>query len=236
MNNYFYERMRSFFYCFWHCRLVEKENIPLHGPAVFVSNHLGSYAPVAVLSAFPVRLYPWVAYQITDRKLCPGYLRMDFVEPELRLRPPLSSLAAWVISKVCVAVIKSLHAIPVYERSMRLASTWKRSLALLARNKCLIIFPEIGHLPLNDVLNEFDDGFIGLALTYYKKTGGILKFIPVAVDQDTKAIHIAPSVSFNPECPFSSEKERIRTALQDQITEMLASPKIHRGELNKHRS
>lgn len=236
MNDYFYERLRSFFYRFWHCRLVEKENIPLHGPAVFVSNHLDSYAPVAVLSAFPLRMYPWVAYQITDRKLCSGYLQMDFVEPELRLRPPLSSLVAWMISKACVAVMKALDAIPVYERSMKLASTWKRSLTLLARNKCLIIFPEIDHRPLNRVLNEFDDGFVGLALTYYKKTGKVLKFIPVAVDQEAKAIHIGPPVSFIPECPFSSEKERIKTALQDLITDMLTSPKIHRGKINKHGS
>jgi hypothetical protein len=224
MNDYFYERLRLFFYCFWHCRLVEKQNIPLKGPAVFISNHLGSYAPVAVLSAFPVRLYPWVAYQITDKKLCPGYLRMDFVESELRLRPPLSSFTAWAISKACVAIMKALHAVPVHEKSMKLASTWKLSLALLVRNKNLIVFPENEHRPLNQVLNEFNDGFVGLAKIYHEKTGGILKFIPIAVHQEARAIHIGPSIPFNPECPFTSEKERIRTALQDRITEMLTSP------------
>jgi hypothetical protein len=227
MNDYFYARLQSLFYRFWHCRLVDKENIPLHGPAVFVSNHLGSYAPVAILSVFPVRLYPWVAYQVMDRKLCPGYLRMDFVEPELRLKPPLSRLAAWAISKACVAVMISLHAIPVYEKSMKLASTWKRSLALLSQNKFLIVFPENDHRRLNHVLNEFDDGFVGLAPFYYEKTGGILKFVPIAVHQKARAIHIAPPVSFNPQCPFSSEKVRIKTALQDRITEMLISPRIH---------
>jgi 1-acyl-sn-glycerol-3-phosphate acyltransferase len=206
---------------------VEKERIPFHGPAVFISNHLDSYAPVAVLSAFPLRLYPWVAYQIMDRKLCPGYLRMDFVEPELRLSPPLSRLTAWIISKACVAIMKALGAIPVYERSMKLASTWKQSLHLLARDRCLIIFPERDHRPLNSVLNELDDGFIGLALTYYRKTGRVLKFIPVAVDREAKAIHIAPPVFFIPERPFSLEKDRIKAALQDLITEMLTSPKIH---------
>jgi hypothetical protein len=53
MNDYFYERLRSLFYRFWHCRLVEKENIPLHGPVVFVSNHLDSYAPVAFMPEYP---------------------------------------------------------------------------------------------------------------------------------------------------------------------------------------
>ena len=150
---------------------------PLGGPAAFVSNHLGSYAPIAILSAFPLRLYPWVAYQITDSKLCPGYLRMDFVEPELRLKAPINRLAAWAISKPCIALMKALHAIPVYEGSMKLASTWKRSLAVLARKRCLIIFPEMEHRPLNRVLNEFSDGFIGLAPIYYKKTGGIVDLL-----------------------------------------------------------
>jgi len=202
---------------------VAEENIPARGPAVFVSNHLGSYGPVAVLSALPIRLYPWVAFQIMDRKLCSGYLRTDFVEPELGLHPAFSRLAAWSIAKACVPIMKALRAVPVYEKNMRLASTWKRSLGLLAQNKCLIIFPERDDRPLNGVLNEFDDGFVGLAQTFYEKAGRILKFIPVAVDRKARAISVGEPVSFVPEDPFSMEKARIKAALQDRITAMLIS-------------
>jgi 1-acyl-sn-glycerol-3-phosphate acyltransferase len=71
MGDHFYELLQPVFSLFWHCYVLDKKNIPLQGPAVFVSNHLGSYAPIAVLSAFPVRLYPWVEYEVTDSKLCP---------------------------------------------------------------------------------------------------------------------------------------------------------------------
>jgi hypothetical protein len=231
MNDYCYKRLGALFYRFWHCRLVEKENIPLHGPAVFVANHLSSYAPIAVLSVFPVRLYPWVAHQHLDRKLCPDYMRKKFVEPELRLKPPLSSLLAWAISNASVAFMKSLNAIPVYEKSMKLASTWKQSLALLTQGKFLIVFPENEYRTLNRVLNEFKDGFLGLGPAYHEKTGGILKFVPVAVHKRAGTIRIAQPISFNPGCPFALEKERIKTALQDRITEMLESPRIHSGNI-----
>ncbi len=190
---------------------------------MFVSNHLGSYAPVAVLSAFPVRLYPWVEHQTTDWKLCPDYLRLNFVEPELHLKQPLSRLVAWLIAKPCVMLMRVIKAIPVYEKSMKLTTTWKRSLELLKQKKLLIVFPENEAIPFNEVINEFDQGFIGLAPLYFQKTGRALRFFPVAVHKAAKAIKIGLPVSFNPQKNIASERERIKTALQKSITNMCFS-------------
>ncbi len=225
MGDHFYKMLQPVFSLFWPCRVLDKKNIPLQGPAVFVSNHLGSYAPIAVLSAFPVRLYPWVEYQVTDSKLCPEYLRKDFVEPELHLKPPLSLLAAWLISKACVVVMKALRAIPVYKKSMKMAATWKRSVALLKQNKLLIVFPESDVIPFNDVMNDFDDGFVGLASLYYEKTRRLLEFIPVAVHKTARAIKIGRPISYDPEKEFSTERERIKTALQKTILGLHSSLK-----------
>jgi 1-acyl-sn-glycerol-3-phosphate acyltransferase len=223
MGDHFYKLLQPVFSLFWHCHVLDKKNIPLQGPAVFVSNHLGSYAPIAVLSAFPVRLYPWVEYQVTDSKLCPEYLRKDFVEPELHLKPPLSQLMAWLISRACITVMKALQAIPVHKKSMKMAATWKRSIGLLKQNKLLIIFPENNLIPLNDVMNELDDGFVGLASIYYEKTRRVLSFIPVAVHKTAKAIKIGLPVSYDPEKEFSTERERIKSTLQNRILEMHSS-------------
>jgi hypothetical protein len=223
MTDYFYKKLQIVFSIFWHPRVIDKENIPSPGPAVFVSNHLGSYAPVAVLSAFPVRLYPWVEHQTTDWKFCPDYLRLNFVEPELHLKQPLSCLVAWLIAKPCVMLMKVIKAIPVYEKSMKLTTTWKRSLELLKQKKLLIVFPENEAIPFNEVINEFDQGFIGLAPLYFQKTGRALRFFPVAVHKAAKAIKIGLPVSFNPQKNIASERERIKTALQTSITKMYLS-------------
>jgi 1-acyl-sn-glycerol-3-phosphate acyltransferase len=221
-----YRILRPVFFVFWHCRLSGRRNIPDAGPAVFVSNHLGSYAPLAVLSAFPVRLYPWVVHQVVDWRLCADYLRQDFIEPELRLKPLLSKVAALVIAGACLALMKLLRAVPVYEKSMRLATTWKQSVELLNRKKFLAIFPENGSRPAPEALavNEFDHGFVGVAALYYKKTGRVLNFIPIAVNKAAKAITVGPPIAYKPENKLALESERIATALRDKIIELYASP------------
>jgi hypothetical protein len=195
---------------------------------VFVSNHLGSYAPLAVLSAFPVRLYPWVVHEVVDRKLCADYLRLDFVEPELKLRCPLSHVAARVISAACIILMKTLRAIPVYDKSMRLAATWKRSVELLSHDKFLVIFPENGAHPGPPAsgLAEFDRGFVGVAALFYKKTGRVLDFIPVAVNKEAKAIAVGRPVAFNPANKLDFESERITAALREKIMALRASPSV----------
>lgn len=223
MTDYFYKKLQVVFSIFWRCRLIDKENIPSQGPAVLASNHLGSYGPIAVLSVLPVRLYPWVEHQTTDWKLSPDYLRRDFVEPELHLKPPLSHAAAWLIAWACVLLMKIIQVIPVYEKSMKLTITWKRSLELLKQKKLLIVFPENENIPFNEVMHKFDQGFIGLAPLYFKKTGRALKFIPVAIHKAAKAIKIGRPVSYNPQKNIASERERIRTALQNSITKMYSS-------------
>lgn len=223
MGDYGFKILQRIFSLFWRCQLLDKKNIPGRSPAVFVSNHLESYAPIATLATFPMRLYPWVEHQTTDWKLCPEYLRKDFVEKELHLKPPLSILFAWLISKACVILMKAIQAIPVYDRSMKLATTWKQSMKHLKRGESLIIFPENDAVPLNDAIHTFDQGFVGLAPVYYEKTGRLLDFIPVAVHKTEKVIKIGQPVSFNPKEKFSIEKHRIATALQNRITEMYSS-------------
>ena len=223
MGDLFFKALQSLFSLFWRCELSGGENVPVRGPAVFVSNHIGSYAPVAILARFPIRLHPWVEHQTADWKRCPEYLRHDFVEPELHLKPPLSRLVAWFIAKPCVVLMKSIQAIPVYDRTMKMAMTWKRSLKHLKRNQWLAVFPENKAAPWNEVLHKFDQGFVGLAPLYHEKTGRTLYFFPVAVHKTAKAIKIGPSVAYDPKNTFSAERERIATALQNRITEMYFS-------------
>jgi 1-acyl-sn-glycerol-3-phosphate acyltransferase len=119
--------------------------------------------------------------------------------------------------------MKVIKAIPVYDKSMKLATTWRRSIKHLKQKQSLIIFPENDTVPLNDVINKFDQGFVGLAPVYLEKTGRILDFIPVAVHKTEKLIKVGPAIAYDPKNTFSAERDRITTALQDRITEMYFS-------------
>jgi 1-acyl-sn-glycerol-3-phosphate acyltransferase len=223
MRDLSYKCLQGIFSLFWRCRLVDGKNITSQGPAVYVSNHLGSYGPVAVLTAFPERLYPWVDYQVADRKLCPGYLCKDFIEPELHLRGPLARVLGWLISRACVPLMKHLGAVPVKERSMGLVATWKRSLEHLKLNRSLIVFPENEESTADMILNDFDDGFVGIASIYFDQTGKVLPFVPVAVNKLRRAIRIGTPVLYDPRNGFMLERTRITSALRSRINEMYLS-------------
>lgn len=196
------------------------ERIDYTNPAVFVSNHLGAYGPVMLMLFFPFRLIPWVTHQITDFRLCPEYIKKDFIEPDLKFKPPFSNILASIIGPICVMLMKYLQAIPVYKKSPRLRLTFKQSLRELTCGRNLLIFPEISGTAGNEGVKEFDKGFINIAELFYEKTGVAVNFYPVSVDKSEKSIRIGGKIPFDPKSPLVMERERIVKYLRDSILDM----------------
>jgi len=186
-------------------------------PLILVSNHIGSFGPVSVLSSLPAKLYPWVAHEVTELKKVARHLQVEFTELELKLRPPLSVWLARVIGRICVALMRSIEAIPVYSGSRRIRSTLQRSLELLLAGKNILVFPEDKERPINEVLGDFNTGFLAMARLYYQKTRKLIRFLPVAVNEKVKAIKIGQPIRFDVCRPFLQEKLRLKRKLQDAI-------------------
>ena len=83
----FYKVLRRLFF---NAHLRGLENLGGAGPFIFVSNHAGAFGPVSVITSMPFDIYPWVAHEVTDLRTAAPRIQAEFVEPELRLRPPLS--------------------------------------------------------------------------------------------------------------------------------------------------
>ena len=98
----------------WGGELLGDENLPDEGPAVFISNHLGPLGPIGVISSLPFRLYPWVVGEMMDPVLAPDYIRVDFVELRLKLKPPVSIYFSRALTKLTVPLFKSIQGIPAY--------------------------------------------------------------------------------------------------------------------------
>ena len=186
-------------------------------PLIFVSNHVGSFGPVSVLTSLPAKLYPWVAQEVTELKKVAGHLQLEFTELELKLKPPLSVWLARLIGRICVALMRNIDAIPVYSGSRRIRTTLQRSLELLLAGKNILVFPEDKERPINEVLGDFNTGFLALARLYYQKTRKLIRFLPVAVNAKMKAIKIGSPIRFDVRRPFLQEKQRLKRRLQDAI-------------------
>lgn len=192
-------------------------NLAKGEPLIFVSNHLGSFGPLSVITSLPLKLYPWVAHEVTDRRKCAQRIREEFTEAELRFKPPWSVWLAKLIGRICVAIMKDIEAIPVYANSRRIRDTLQRSLELLLKGKHILVFPEDSQKKLNEVFDEFCTGFLSLARLYYQKTKKVIAFLPVAVNHRVKGIKIGKPIRFNCRVPFAQEKRRLKGELQDAI-------------------
>ena len=189
-------------------------------PLIVVSNHIGSYGPLSIISSLPLRAYPWVAHEVTELGNVARRLQREFTELELKLRPPASVWLARLIGRICVFIMHDLQAIPVYAASRRIRDTFERSLELLLKGKNILVFPENKERPINEVLGDFSTGFLAMARLYYQKTRKAIRFLPVAVNQKVKGIRIGRPIRFDAGLPFAQEKRRLKRELEDSIYSM----------------
>jgi 1-acyl-sn-glycerol-3-phosphate acyltransferase len=225
---YFYKVLRRLFF---NSRVRGIRNVQAGEPVIMVANHAGAYGPVSVITSMPFTIYPWVAHEVTDLHTVARRIQDEFCEQELHLKPPLSAYLARVIGRICVAVMKDIGAIPVYQMSKQIKSTVARTLALLEQGKNILVFAEDSTRKINDVLCEFRTGFIHIARLYHEKTRKAIQFLPVAVNRKMGGILIGTPIRFDVTRPFSLEKQRLKSELQSTVYTLycrLESRKDHR--------
>jgi 1-acyl-sn-glycerol-3-phosphate acyltransferase len=203
----------------WGGKLVGEENLPRHGPAVFVSNHLDATGPIAIPCSIPLRVHPWVIADMMDRDLAPIWLQADFVERQLHLRPPVSQWVAKAICKISVPLFYSLGCIPVYINDYeRMQTTLEMSMNILQEGKFLLVFPEDYRLPKDPVtkMQPFQHSFVRLGERYFAETGERLVFYPLTVHASGYLV-LGKPVIFNPLNPVGKERRRLKELMEDTI-------------------
>jgi hypothetical protein len=206
----------------WGGELVGEENLPRRGPAVFIANHHEATGPIAAACSIPLRLFAWIVADMVDEEKAAAYLKWDFVERTLRLKPPLSERVAKRLSKITVPFLRSLGCIPVYKGEYeRMVDTLRLSMDILLQGNFLLVFPEDNMLPADPEtgMRPFLRSFARLGEMYYAETGERLEFYPVAV-HPAGFVKIGLPVAFNPLNPVGQERHRLKNLMEDTIREM----------------
>jgi hypothetical protein len=196
------------------------EKIFRDGPAVFICNHADSSGPISMELFFPRKFRPWVLSDTTSLKDCIDHVEKDFFIHELKMKRPFCRVFAVMIAPLCVMLMRSVGAIPVYRHSARTLITFRLSIESILCGYDIVIFPEDKEKKFSGYINDFYNGFVFISKMLSKKTGMDIKFYPVYIDRNKKVIKIGEPESLNKELNYELEKDKIVNCLRIAINEM----------------
>lgn len=201
------------------------ENLP-KGPAIVVGNHSQMHGPVACQLYFPGNKYIWCISEMMHLSEVPAYAYKDFWSNKPKGVRFFFKILSYIIAPISVSVFNNADTIPVY-KDKRVTVTFKESVKRLKEGASVIIFPEC-YDEHNNIVHEFQQGFVDVAKRYFKETKEEIPFVPLYVCPKLKKLIIGKPVYFNNENDIHEERIRICNYLMDEISEMAYQKPYHK--------
>ena len=201
------------------------ENIP-DGPAVVVGNHSQMYGPLAAELFFPRKHYTWCISEMMEKDKVADYAYKDFWSKKPALLRPFFRLFSYMIPHLAEIIFTNADTLPVY-RDKRVMRTFQLSCEKLKEGAVIVIFPE-DYIDHNNIVHEFQRGFVHVAKYYYRQNGEAISFVPMYVCPQLKKLVFGKPIMFSPDNPSAQEADRICNYLQDAISEIAYALPRHR--------
>ena len=206
-------------------KIAGSENLPTDA-GIIVANHTQMNGPIIGILYYPRKRSIWCNHEMMELKEVPDYAFNDFwINKPKSVRWFFRGLS-YVIAPLAVCIFNTADTIAVY-RDKRIVKTINDSIEALNSGKDVIIFPE-SPVEHNNIVCEFQTGFVDVARRYNKKTGKELYFIPMYIAPALKTAYIGKPVQYNSENKVADEKIRICDYLMDEITGMARSLPQHK--------
>lgn len=199
------------------------ENLPQDRPCIIVGNHSQTYGPFYMELYLPCERAIWCAGELMHLKEVPGYAFRDFWSKKPRWCRWAYRLFAYAAAPLSVCILKYAHCIAVY-RDNRVMTTMRESLKRMKEGANIVIFPE-HEVPVNNIVWEFQEGFVNLASLYARQTGEPIAFVPMYIAPRLRRVSFGRPVAFDAAAAPREEGHRVCLALMDAITKLaLALP------------
>ncbi len=201
------------------------ENIP-DGPVVVVGNHSQMYGPLAAELFFPKKHYTWCISEMMEKDRVADYAYKDFWSKKPALVRPFFRLFSYMIPHLAEIIFTNADTLPVY-RDKRVMKTFQLSCDRLKEGAVIVIFPE-DYIDHNNIVHEFQRGFVHVAKYYYRQNGAAISFVPMYVCPQLKKLVFGKPIMYSPDNPSAQEADRICNYLQDAISEIAYDMPRHR--------
>lgn len=187
-------------------------------PCIVVGNHTQMHGPLASELYFPGYSYTWCAGEMMHLKEVPEYAFTDFWSQKPKYTHWFYKLLSYLIAPLAVCIFNNANTIGVY-RDGRILSTFKETVKRMNEGASVVIFPE-HDVKYNNIVYEFQEGFVDIARLYYKRTGKELAFVPLYIAPELHKMYLGKPIRFDAAAPKGEEPKHICTYLMDEITQM----------------
>lgn len=200
------------------------ENLP-DEPVIIVANHCQIHGPICCELFLPKNSYIWCTAQMMHLKDVPSYAFSDFWSQKPKFLHPLFKLISYLIAIPSVILFNGARTIPVY-RKQNVLTTFRLTLEKLQSENHIVIFPEHDKKH-NNIIYDFQLGFVDIAKLYFNRTGKTIKFVPLYVAPKLKKLCFGKPISFCHENPIEDERVRITDQLMKAITDIAVNLPLH---------
>lgn len=183
-------------------------------PAVYVCRHLNMHGPYTTLKWLPFDLHPMIIHMFFERKKTVKHMTQYTFAERYGKEPKKFSLAAHVMSWIAPPMMRSLQGVPVYRKGMQVVSTLKCGLKYLLKGESLIIYPDVDYTGSYEKPSEIYEGFLYMGELYHKKTGKMLRFVPLIIDDECRQIRSGRPVVL---CSYRQEAGEAAAAIKHAI-------------------
>ncbi|MCR5153331.1 MAG: 1-acyl-sn-glycerol-3-phosphate acyltransferase [Lachnospiraceae bacterium] len=202
------------------------ENLP-DEPAIIVGNHSKTYGPVVGQIYKPRHAYTWCIGNMMHIKEVPAYAFEDFWSKKPGYIRWFFKILSYIIAPLAAFLMTNARTIGVY-KDKRVIKTFLESCdRMTGEGADIIIFPE-HYDEHNNIVHDFQQGFVELARVYYKKTGRDVPFVPMYICPALGKVVLGKPIYYDHENDHKEEVVRICNALMDGISELAYALPPHR--------
>ena len=191
------------------------ENIP-NEHVIIIGNHAQIHGPLTSQLFFRDYKYIWCIGQMTKMKEVPEYAYKDFWIYKPKYIRWYYKILSYLIAPICSYALSRSDVIPVYKDN-RIRKTISMTIEKLNDGAKVIIFPE-KHTLYNEIINEFQTGFVDIAKLYYRKYNVEISFVPMYNAAELKTIVFGKPIKYDSALDIETQRESVCDYLKEEIT------------------
>lgn len=215
-------KVARFFY--GKIKFIGLDNIK--SPCIIVANHAQAYGPLMFELGFPFSQKMWCISDMLSLKTAPNYIYKDFFKYKSKKMAWLYLPLSFLMSPMLVYLCKNIHPIAVYKDS-KILSTFKNSVQSLKNGENIIIFPET-HEKNNNIVNNFQTGFVNISKFYEKQCQMPLLFVPAYVCPELKTVVFGDPMGTDLDISNKEKSKEFCNQLMQEITRLAQSLPKHK--------